>query len=180
MQYAIELYFDPKTEEKLWELPRKIAAEHISTKYLEWKTRPHLTLACFNNVNEMQCIEQLKAFAVRHNTMPAHICSVGMFPDTKTIFVSSVMNVRIYQFHQELHESLKNFDTKGWEWYCPDTWAPHCTIALTGDDESEAFDRAASLVLREFRKLAGEFAAIGLVKLTFPVEELFTVNLKKQ
>ena len=60
MQYAIELYFDPKTEEKLWELPRKIAAEHISAKYLEWKTRPHLTLACFNNVNEMQCIEQLQ------------------------------------------------------------------------------------------------------------------------
>ena len=86
-----------------------------------------MTLACFNNVNEMQCIEQLKAFADRHNTMHAHICSVGIFPDTKTIFVSPVMTVRMYQFHQELYESLKNFDTKGWEWYCPDTWAPHCT-----------------------------------------------------
>lgn len=47
MQYAIELYFDPKTEEKLWELPRKIAAEHISTKYLEWKPSPPFDAGMF-------------------------------------------------------------------------------------------------------------------------------------
>ena len=48
----------------------------------------HLTLACFNDVDEEKCIELLKSFAQTHRKMPAYIASVGMFNDTKTIFVS--------------------------------------------------------------------------------------------
>ena len=53
MQYAIELYFDPATEQKLSALAQRVADEKLSTKFLEWKTRPHLTLACFNDVDEI-------------------------------------------------------------------------------------------------------------------------------
>lgn len=177
MQYAIELYYDKETEKRLFDLAQKVADEKISTKFLEWKTRPHLTLACFNDVDEISCIAKLKDFAKIHKVMPAYIGSVGMFNDTKTIFVSPVMNHNMYQFQRELHESLKDFDTNGWEWYCPDRWVPHCTIALTGEDEQEAFFRASNLVLRKFQKLCGEFVAIGLVKITFPVEEIYTAEL---
>lgn len=45
MQYAIELYFDKETEKKLLGLAQRVADENLSTKFLEWKTRPHLTLA---------------------------------------------------------------------------------------------------------------------------------------
>lgn len=179
MQYAIELYYDRETEKKLFGLAQRIADQKISTKFLEWKTRPHLTLACFNDVDEMQCMKKLSAFADEHKTMPAYIGSVGMFNDTKTVFVSPVMNSGMYQFHRELHDALKDFDANGWEWYCPDRWVPHCTIALTRDDEDEAFFRASDLVLHEFRKICGEFTSIGLVKITFPVEEIFTVELSK-
>ncbi len=177
MQYAIELYYDKETEKKLFNLTKRIADEKISTKFLEWKTRPHLTLACFNDVDESQCIEQLKVFAQNHKTMPAYIGSVGMFNDTKTIFVSPVMNNSMYQFQRELHECLGDFDINGWEWYCPNRWVPHCTIALTSEDDNEAFFKASDLLLREFKKMSGEFTAIGLVKITFPVEEIFTIDL---
>ncbi len=180
MQYAIELYYDKETEKKLFDLARRIADEKISTKFLEWKTRPHLTLACFNDVDEARCIEQLRDFARSHKVMPAYIGSVGMFNDTKTIFVSPVMNSDMYQLQRELHECLKDFDTKGWEWYVPNRWVPHCTIALTGEDESEAFFQASDLLLRNFEKISGEFSAIGLVKITFPVEEIFTIELSKK
>lgn len=179
MQYAIELFFDKKTEDKLFHLAKRIADEKISTKYLEWKTRPHLTLACFNDVNETLCVEKLKSFTQNHKVMPAHIGSIGMFNDTKTIFVSPIMNSSMYQLQRELHEHLKEFDTKGWEWYCPDRWVPHCGIALTSEDENEAFFRASDLLLREFTKMSGEFVAIGLVKVSFPVEEIFTVELSR-
>ena len=52
MKYAIELYYDQETEHQLFRLAQRVAEENISTKFLEWKTRPHLTLACFNDVNE--------------------------------------------------------------------------------------------------------------------------------
>lgn len=179
MQYAIELYYDEETEKKLFDLAKKISDEKISTKFLEWKTRPHLTLACFNDVNEAHCIEKLKDFAQTHKVMPAYIGSVGMFNDTKTIFVSPIMNSSMYQFHRELHESMKGFDAIGWEWYLPNNWVPHCTIALTRDDKSDAFFRASDLLLHEFQKICGEFVSIGLVKITFPVEEIFTVGMNR-
>ena len=178
MKYAIELYFDEETEQKLNQLSQKIADEKISTKFLEWKTRPHLTLACYNDVDEDRCIEDLKEFAQSHKRMPAYIGSVGMFNDTKTIFASPIMTGSMYQFQRELFESLKEFDAKGWEWYRSDLCVTHCTIALTGEYIEEAFFQASDLVLREFRKISGKFVEIGLVKITVPVEELYTVDLK--
>lgn len=177
MQYAIELYYDKETEKKLYDLAEMVANEKLSTKFLEWKTRPHITLACFNDVDGVCCIELLKLFANGHSVMPAYINSVGMFNDTKTIFLSPTMNKSMYQLHSELHECLKDFDTTGWKWYCPDDWVPHCTIALTREDEGEVFYKASDLILRKFKKISGEFVAIGLVKITFPVEEIYTIDL---
>ncbi len=177
MQYAIELYYDKETENKLFAPAKSIADRKISTKFLEWKTRPHLTLACFNDVDETRCIEQLKSFSQNHERMSAYIGSVGMFCDTKTIFVSPVMNSRMYQFHRELHEQFRDFDTNGWEWYCPDRWVPHCTIALTREDEKEAFFQASDIILRTFEKMSGQFTSLGLVKIIFPVKEIYSVEL---
>lgn len=176
MQYAIELYYDKETERKLFSLAERIAEEKISTKFLEWKTRPHLTLACFNDVDEEKCSEQLKKFAQSHKRMPADIVSIGAFNDTRTIFVSPVMNRGMYQFQRELHECMNDFDKNGWEWYCPDNWVPHCTVALTGEDGDSAFYKASDLVMHEFKKMRGEFVSVGLVKISFPVEEIYTVE----
>lgn len=177
MQYAIELYFDKATEDIIFSLAQKIADANISTKFLEWKTRPHLTLGCFNDVDEEKCMEKLKAFVDTHKIMPAYIGSVGMFNDTKTIFLSPIMNRSMYQFQGELHEYFEELDTRGWEWYCPEKWVPHCTVALTGEDSDQAFFDACNLILHEFRKIAGEFVSIGLVKITCPVEEIGVVEL---
>ena len=179
MQYAIELYYDKKTEQKLYHLAKRVADEKLSSKFLEWKTRPHLTLACFNDVEEEECIKKLMEFAQSHRQLPVHIGSVGMFNDTKTIFVSPVMNSSMYQFQRELHEYLNDFDNKGWEWYSPDQWVPHCTVALTGEDDDSAFYHVSDLILHEFEKISGELVSIGLVKITFPVEEIYTIQLDR-
>lgn len=60
----------------------------------------------------------------------------------------------------------------------PDRWVPHCGIALMKEDDEEAYYKACDLVLREFEKINGKFAAIGLVKVSFPVEEIFIAELK--
>ena len=176
-KYAIELYFDQETEKKLFDLAKRAADENLSTKFQEWKTRPHLTLACFSDVNEQKCIGQIKDFAQNHKAMPAYIGSVGMFNDTKTVFASPVMTKSMYQFQAELHKHFREYDTTGWEWYCPDRWVPHCTLALTKEDEDDIFYKVSNLILHEFRKMSGKFVSIGLVKLTFPVTEIYTAEL---
>ncbi len=177
MPYAIELYFDKETESDFLGLANRIAEKGISTRYLEWKTRPHITLACFNDVDEAECIERLKRFSRNHTKMPVSFSSVGMFNDTRVVFISPDMTHSLYQFQRELHEAFAGSDTKGWEWYLPDEWVPHCAVALTKEDDEEAFYQASNLILREFRKTDGRFEAIGLVKITFPVEEIFTASL---
>lgn len=177
MQYAIELYFDKETERELLRLAQRVADEGLSRTFLNWKTRPHLTLACLNDVDEARCAERLRAFARTHASMPAYLGSIGMFNDTKTVFALPVMNRSMYQMQAELHEQMRGFDTTGWEWYMPNRWVPHCTLALTGEDEDSAFYRASDLLLHEFRKLSGRFVAVGLVKITFPVQEIETFDL---
>lgn len=179
MQYAIELFFDKETENRLFHLAERVAEEKISTKYLEWKTRPHITLACFSDVDEALCAEKVGIFAQSHKVMPVHFGSIGMFTDTRAIFASPIMNMDMYLLHSELHECLKDFDTKGWEWYCPNRWVPHCGLALTGQDDSDAFFKASDLLLREFEKMSGEFVEIGLVKISFPVEEIYSAQLSR-
>lgn len=177
MQYAIELYFDKDTERKLCYLANRVAEEKLSTKFLEWKSRPHLTLACFNDVQEAKCIRQLEHFAKAHEPMPAYIGSIGMFNDSRTIFASPVMNEGMFRFQRELYECLRDFDATGWEWYRPDRWVPHCTLALTKEDDETVFYQASDLILHEFKKMSGMFVSVGLVKVTFPVEEVGTVAL---
>ena len=177
MQYAIELFFNKEMETKIFRYVERIAEKKLSTKYLEWKTRPHVTLACFNDVDEKECIDRLKQFAEKQQALPAYIGSVGMFTDTKTIFLSPIMTSSMYQVQRELHECLNDFDTQGWEWYVPDRWVPHCGIAIMSEDDEESYYKACDLVLREFEKVNGIFSEIGLVKISFPVEEIFTVSL---
>ncbi len=52
MKYAIELYFDAETERKLEAPVQRVADAGISGAFSAWKSRPHLTLACFNDVEE--------------------------------------------------------------------------------------------------------------------------------
>lgn len=164
-------------EEIIYSLAKRVAEEKLSTKYLEWKTRPHITLGCFNDVDEEKCIEQLKLFAQTHKQMPAYLGSVGMFNDTRAIFASPIMTESMYEFQRELHKYMQGFDTTGWEWYLPNRWVPHCTLAMTQEDDEEVFFKASELILREFDKLGDKFVSIGLIKITFPVEEIYTVNL---
>ena len=55
---------------------------------------------CEQTGDEICCINKLKEFAQNHKIMPAYIGSAGMFNDTKTVFVSPVMNSSMYQFQR--------------------------------------------------------------------------------
>ena len=53
------------------------------------------------------------------------------------------------------------------------------TPSRNSEDDPEAFYKASDLILHNFEKIAGRFESIGLVKISFPGEEIFTVQLKK-
>ena len=181
MTYAIEMYFDKETEGIIMRLAHKIADAGLSTKYLEWKTKPHVTLAVYNDIDADRCAKLLEQFAKEHKVFPALFDAVGMFNYTKTIFLSPVMTKSLYELHSELYALMQEFEASAWEWYKqPDCWVPHCTVALTSEDEENVFYEASDLVLHEFKKLEGVYTSVGLVKITFPVEELKTFDFREE
>ena len=178
MIYAIEMYFDKATEEKIMDIARKVADAGISTKYLEWKTRPHITLGVFNDVHENRCTKLLERFAAKHKPVKAHLHSVAAWSDTKVVYLNPHMTRWLYELHDEVYELMKEFDTRGWEQYMPENWDAHCTVALTSEDGEEAFYKANDLILREFTKIDGMYTSVGLVRITFPVDKLTTFDFK--
>ena len=178
MKYAIEMYFDKATEKKIINLAEKVAKAGISTKYLEWKTRPHITLGVFNDVDEKRCTELLRQFAASHRQMNAHLHSVAAWSDTKVIYLNPCMTRWLYDLHDEIYELMKEFDTQSWEQYMPESWVAHCTVALTAGDGEKAIYQANDLILREFTKIDGLYTSVGLVRITFPVEELATFDFQ--
>ncbi len=179
MKYAVNLYFDKATEEKLSSLANSIAEETDSDKISGYNIRPHLTLACFNDVDEPQCINLLKTFAESHKSMPIKIGSVGMFTDSNTIFATPNLTSGIFRFQHELHDIMTDFDKTGWDHYCPDNWSPHCTLAYTFEEGNEIFLKASEILLRKFHPMTGNFAGVGLVNITPPAKEIFEIEFPR-
>ena len=46
------------------------------------------------------------------------------------------------------------------------------------EDDEDVFYKASDLILHEFRKMSGKFVSVGLVKVTFPVEEIYAIDLE--
>ena len=170
--YAFELFFDSEMEEKIMTLARIVAEKGISTRYLEWKTHPHITLGVFEDIDETKGADILKAFAKSHAPSPAFLHSVAMFTDTKVVYLLPALNQSLFDLQRELYDRMSEFHGQWKDWYRPDVWAPHCAVALTAEDGQDAFYQASELILRAFQKTGGMYSSVGLVKITFPVEEL--------
>ena len=76
---------------------------HNPQGHKQWKTRPHVTLACFNDVDEEKCRHIMEDFASSHAALFAYIGSLGFFTDTRTIFASPVMNSSMYDIQRDIH-----------------------------------------------------------------------------
>lgn len=123
MTYAYEMYFDKETEEKIMNLARKVADAGISTKFLEWKTHPHITLGVFNDIDEEKCAAILERFVKAHKAAPAYLHSVSMFTDTKVVYLSPNLNRGLFDLQRELYEMMDEFHSHWWEMYKHDIWA---------------------------------------------------------
>ena len=171
MLYAVELYFDKETEEKIMRLPQGIAEKGLSTRYLEWKTRPHITLGLFNNIDLEKCDTLLEEFTKQVKSLPAHLSSIGVFNNSRCIFLSPVVTRELLQLHLNFHDTFSFCDHSGYEYYLPDIWAPHCTVMLGNSDDDNAFYEAAKHVIENYEVLHGLFCEISFVEITMPVKE---------
>lgn len=173
MKYAVELYFDKNTEEEILKLAQGIANAGISKKYLEWRTRPHITIAIFNDIDIEKCDKILKEIVKDTRTFPALLSSIGVFNNTRTVYLAPVVCDELINLHKRVHKAFDFCDLNGWEYYTAGQWVPHCAIMLGSEDEESALVEATRYVIENYKVFENSrYEEIGFVEIAMPVKEL--------
>lgn len=170
MRYAVEMYFDKESENKIWKYIEKIKDSGLGKRYYDWGVKPHVSLGIFNDIDEDRADEVLEEFAKSHKVIPAYLGSVGIFPDSGAIYLAPIVREDLINLNKDLLDAMKELDPNPERWYSPGVWIPHCAVALELDRDNLA--KAADIVIHDFEKLAGEFVSFGFVKVLEPSVEM--------
>lgn len=169
MAYSVELYFDPETEKRIKRLWAVLSERGIPALDSSIYSRPHISLAVFDEVAPEQLADVL--FDIARNTPPIEVglSSVASFPGRGgVLFLAPTASKELLRLHDELHIRLRTADLKSDSYYLPGQWVPHCTIAtnLTNPVLKAAFE-----VARQSDVFGqGRLTSIGLVRFP-PVQE---------
>ena len=179
MKYGIGLYFDGETEKKIMKLPCLLASRGITRRYLDMRVRPHIALAVFNDIEDVdRCSGLLAGYAESVGSFPVKFSSIGVFNNSKIVFLAPVVTFDLLEMNRKINDIFCFCDNTGSEYYLPGSWVPHCAVALTGEDDSPVLDKAAKLVIDNFEVISGRVVAACLAEISAPVKELSVFDLK--
>lgn len=173
--YSVELYFDPATEKTLLALRAELVKHGIRPVLDEIQDRPHISLAVFPDLDPQAFVRHLRAFAAVTAAFPVTLGAVGSFPTADgVLFLAPAVSPALVETHANFHAIISGLNLNPFEYYLPDNWVPHCTIAL--DMEPEILSKAFKEARRAFRATTGRVQEIGLVCFR-PVQNLHTFPL---
>jgi 2'-5' RNA ligase len=173
--YAFEMYFDTRSEQVLRAVWRKLQDKGLLSPDLQHEAKPHISLCVCDELSSRAIHPIIDAFCSARKRFSIALGFIGTFiSDENVIFVAPNMTEELRQIHKDFHDSIGSVQMSVWEYYLPEKWQPHCTMAL-GIPESaymEAFDTVRS----SFKPLVVTIESIGLIKFR-PVRHLHQSQL---
>lgn len=170
MGYAVELYFDPQTQNSIWDLRYALTEQGILSTIGELGDKPHVSLAVFSDVDCDRLILLTKEFARELQPFNLQLSAISTFPtDENTLFLSPVPTQQLLRFHQEFHRRLAESRLTASSYYLPGNWVPHCTIEMNIPDAQ--FPKAVEVCKKAFKPLLGQFREIGVIEFR-PIKHL--------
>lgn len=145
MGYVVELYFDRDAEERILRLWDVYTECNITSLLPSIGSRPHISLAVFNDVAPDILTEVVAAFAQQTGPLEAGLAAVASFPGPEgVLFLVPTVSRKLVELHEHFHRRLEAAGLQAHPYYRPGRWVPHCTIAsdLTGDEMKTAFELA--------------------------------------
>ncbi|XP_020575108.1 uncharacterized protein LOC110021109 [Phalaenopsis equestris] len=176
--YAVELYFDPALENQVLKAWNVLARRQISTQLIEIAARPHITLLSSPSIDPARFLTAVRSLAARLEPLPVSLSSVASFPGGGSgggvLFFGPTPTSALLGLHTQLCEILRKEGVEAAEEFRPDSWVPHCPVAIDvpRNRMGEAF-----CILRDLKlPVSGYAMDIGLVEFS-PVREIFSVPL---
>jgi 2'-5' RNA ligase len=121
VHWVVELYVDRAAEGAIRALQRTPRGGD---------SRPHVSLAAYDQLDTARCREVVAAFAAGQPSLDVTFASWGAFPAAEPVlFLAPVVTDGLLALHRALHDRLAAFGAG--DPYCrPDAWVPHCTLAI--------------------------------------------------
>lgn len=177
MTYAVNLYFNKEAEHYITSIWRKLEGLEKGKCLICHNSRPHITLAIYNDLDLAVTKERLKSLIRDVYSFNLKFLQIGIFPHNKgAIFLTPNLTDDLFQIHRHFHERFKDFEKQGWDYYKPQSWYPHCTLSL--ETPTEAIPSVLGEILKVFRPMEVTITSIGIVSLD-PIDYLFEIELGK-
>ncbi len=173
--YAVELYFDPESEQRILDLRRALIEQGYTALRDLLEFRPHISLAVFDQAHPDQLNPLVFDFSAVLAPFEFRLSAVGTFPTAENvIFLAPVPTFTLLDCHHRFHQRLAQTSLTCWTYYLPGQWVPHCTIEV--NIPAERFAAALDFTRRIFQPVEGRFESIGVIEFR-PVVELATWRL---
>jgi 2'-5' RNA ligase len=162
MGVAVEVYFDPVTEQSLRQFQTTLTAHGIPPILDQLGFRPHLSLAVFSDATPEQLIPIVQAFAHNTHRFALTFSHIGVFPtDEGVVFLAPTLTDHLATLHRDFHQCLDQAACGADQYYQPDHWVPHCTIAM--DVAPPQVATAVKVLLQKFRPIRVQCIEIGII-----------------
>lgn len=170
MNHAIELYFDKASTQQIDALRHRLVAHGIP---IDAGTRPHISLALYQDLNEPTLIDSVRTFALRKCDLGFTLGSVGVFASNESVvFLAPKITHELLSFHADFLNFMQASQQNLNPYYDVNNWIPHCTLGLNLNDR-ELTD--AIRIIKEFDHLPIRGTILQIGVLAFPPnKEIFS------
>ncbi len=175
MNYSTELFFDKNSEDKIKEYINLLHKEDIKNTFYDLGALPHISLAVYNdNIDHLELIKKLEIFQL--NKLKIGFKNIGYFCSKENaIFLSPKIHPELLDLHKKYHNEFKRFIKSEWEYYLPENWVPHCTVALDLTDDD--FIKAVKSLKNIFEPMDVTVERIEFIKFR-PIETLYLKQIQ--
>ena len=178
MDYALELFFDQESEDRVrryWEAVRA----QTGIAYLESVgSRPHVSIGVFTDIGTGRACGLLREAAAHLAAFPLRFQSVGVFTHPQPwVWLAPVVTAQLLALHASLHAAFAFCDSGAFAYYRPGAWVPHCAVAYAPD--ISALKPAVQALLQTFEPFTAWAGEIAWVEMTKPVRVMETATLAK-
>lgn len=164
MPYAVELYFDERTEALIKAIWEKLAQKGVSDRQIKRGARPHVALAVFEDCDPGEITYLIRQLAQEQTQVEARFEALGTYCSADgVLFLIPVLSPRFFLLHSNCIRLLSPL-VQGLKETCrPQRFVPHCTIAH--GLEKEILGKAVALFSNKALPIVGTFNRIGLFDL---------------
>ncbi len=176
MRHIIHFNFDKKTSHIVRDFWEKVG--------LEKDYPPHISLAVYTDSNEAHrdcLIEHVAAFSKSLTAFDFTFVGIGVFPTvtTQALYLTPRVTQDLLYYHKNLHILLSQEKTKCLDFYLPEKWVPHCTLAdnISNQDPVEDIAQKAFELLTPIFPHTGKITSIEIKEISDNLRSIYKETL---